>query len=591
MALPRANFLTRLYAGYAALILLLATLAVWFVSEQARSAFVEDVENSLREEAALVRAIVSEHSWDLDLSQYLQSLAEQVASMETRVTVVDKNGKVIADSREDPARMGNHRERPELIAARTTGEGLAVRFSETLRVDMMYFAYPVYDNGDLRGYTRAALPLSAIQNRVARLRNSVLAAAAIAILAALLGGFVFARRTMQPLRSMTDAALAMSEGRYDHAVVTRGGREVEQLSLAFNRMREQLGQHVATTEGDRNQTLAILAAMQEGVVAVDRDERIVHMNHAAGSMLQLKPLECVGQHSWEVFRSTEASELISSTIALGRNLQREVRLTRAVQDEVYELQTTLLQGQGGDPAGAVLVLHDISHLRHLEEVRQDFVSNVSHELKTPVAAIRGLVESILDDPDMDTETERRFLERVSRQCKRLSSLVTDLLSLSALERGNDVPRVPVDLNHLLTEVVDAQASSREDKSLRISVEQQSHELVVLGDSEGLRQVFDNLLSNAIRYTPEEGNIWVRTLTQGNHAVVEVQDTGIGIEPVHQQRIFERFFRADKARSRELGGTGLGLAIVKHIVMRMDGDVTVDSQPGEGSIFRIKLPLA
>jgi two-component system phosphate regulon sensor histidine kinase PhoR len=275
----------------------------------------------------------------------------------------------------------------------------------------------------------------------------------------------------------------------------------------------------------------------------------------------------------------------------GSEQNREVRLPAERRDRVLLLQASPLRDAAGELSGAVLVLHDVTELRHLEEVRRDFVANVSHEVKTPLTAIRGMVETILEDPSMDEPTRNRFLERVRSQAGRLSALVTDLLTLSRVERREEAPeKGTLDLRGPVRESFEQQTSEGEDKGLSMEIETPDSPVPVFGDMEALRQAVDNLLSNAVRYTPSEGRIWVRLRTEGEFAVVEVQDTGIGIEPRHQERVFERFYRVDKARSRELGGTGLGLSIVKHITIAHEGSVSLESAPGQGSTFRIRLPL-
>jgi two-component system phosphate regulon sensor histidine kinase PhoR len=262
----------------------------------------------------------------------------------------------------------------------------------------------------------------------------------------------------------------------------------------------------------------------------------------------------VGKPVWELLRQNELLETLRRTLDSGQAEQGELRIRRALRDQVLELHSSVLIDNQGERAGALVVLSDATELRHLESIRSEFVSNVSHEMKTPVAAIKGLVESILDDPDMTDEVRGNFLERIEQQCVRVSNLVNDLLGLAAAERGLSVELSPISLGGIC------------------------------------RGCVHNLITNAIRYTPDGGRIAVRLLPQDGKAVLEVEDDGIGIEPVHQERIFERFYRVDKARSRELGGTGLGLAIVKHLVQSMHGEIELDSNPGAGSKFRVLLPL-
>jgi len=283
---------------------------------------------------------------------------------------------------------------------------------------------------------------------------------------------------------------------------------------------------------------------------------------------------------------------VSKAVESAAGVTGEVKRAGRSGDRVLEMQAAPLRDSDGNPAGAVVVLHDVTQLRRLETVRQDFVANVSHELKTPLTAIRGLVETLLDDGAMDEATRQRFLTKLRDQTARVSALMTDLLAISQIESRETALEVEMlDLRDPIRESLKALLPSAEKKGVTVESEVPDEPVTESCDAEAIRRVFDNLLDNAVKYTPEEGRVWVRLRTEGDSALVEVADTGIGIEPRDQERIFERFYRVDKARSRELGGTGLGLSIVKHIVQAHGGEVSVESVPGRGSTFRVRLPLA
>jgi two-component system phosphate regulon sensor histidine kinase PhoR len=592
----QGSLLWRLYAGYVALILLFASLVALLVSPRVERASMRDIEASLENAAVLLSELA--RPW---LAEGADAKAVPDAAFQTtihdvgrripaRLTVIAPDGTVLADSNEDPNVMENHGRRPEVLDARNRGMGQTSRFSETLHQRMMYMALRVEDDGRLLGYVRTSLPLETVDDRLTQIRLAVGLATAFVAMVALLGGYLFSRRITLPLRSMTQLARSMALGNYQQSLHVQTHDEVATLAEAFNIMRERLKDHVATIERDRNKILAIFRSMKEGVVAVDGTERIVHINAAAGEILGVDAERSHGERYWEAIRTTGVTEMIRQTLEGAGDLEAETSITQGMLERFVELQASALRSAEGTLTGAVLVLHDVSEVRRLQDVRSDFVSNVSHELKTPVAAIRGLVESILEDPQMESDTRTRFLERARNQCNRLSSLVTDLLSLSAIEtRHGARPEDLVDLGRVLRQALAGQMSAAEARRITLQGPDHVPNVTVMGDEEDLRQVFDNLLSNAIRYTPEGGRIWVRMRADGDETTVEVQDTGIGIEPQHRERIFERFYRADKARSRELGGTGLGLAIVKHIVLNHGGAIAVESVPGEGSTFRVELP--
>jgi len=346
------------------------------------------------------------------------------------------------------------------------------------------------------------------------------------------------------------------------------------------------------TAGEKAQLGAILAGMNEGVVAVDADRRIVHMNAAAKDLFCRPAERCVGAPVWKILRPAELVEMLEETLGSGREREMEVHLGGggASAKKTMEVRTAPLRGGEG---GAVLVFHDVTRLRHLENMRRDFVANVSHEIKTPLASIRGMVETMIDDPEMEEATQARFLQRILRQTQRMGDLIKDLLALSRFE-NEEVPLVldRIDMGRTVLESVEQVRPAATAKELHLETEvPEGENLMVWADPEALRQVFDNLLGNAVRYTPEGGALTVSVGTTGSRVWAEVADTGVGVGEEHLDRIFERFCRVDRDRSRELGGTGLGLSIVKHVMARLGGGVTVQSRVGEGSRFRVHLPRA
>jgi len=301
--------------------------------------------------------------------------------------------------------------------------------------------------------------------------------------------------------------------------------------------------------------------------------------------------EAIGQHVWDTTRVGDVSEFVDKVLADGREQSAEIRVADHPPPRTLEIHASPLMAPSGGIGGAVLVLHDVTDLRRLEAMRTDFVANVSHELKTPLAAIQGLIETLADDEGMEGEVRQRFLGRARDQVLRLSALVTDLLALSQVEsEARSLERRSLDLRDVLQESESRLDLTGRMRELDVAVELPDEIVPVLGDEEALGRIVDNLLDNAVKYTEDGGEIRVRLTTEGDHAAIEIGDTGIGIEERHLSRIFERFYRVDKARSRALGGTGLGLAIVKHLVEAHGGRVEVESEPGEGTNFRLLLPL-
>ena len=587
----RSQFLWKLYLAYALLILIFTVVVGFLIGHQIEEDSLQEVEKALLARASLLEEIalpLLQGSRASDLQPRVRSLGHRIG---TRLTVIRADGVVLADSDEDPVKMDNHGNRPEVLAALSHEKGTARRYSDTLQTEMMYLALPVR-NGQTPplGYVRSSLSLSILDQRLSHLRSIVVFGALFAAIVALILGFFFARRFVDPLSSMTRVAESMADGDYGQRLLIARQDEIGRLGEAFNRLAKSCGDRMATIETGRAKLSTILAGMVEGVVAVDSDARVVHMNEAAGRILETSPDESIGKPIREVTRIREISEILSDTLKEGGEIKRGLRLGASPLDCFVSLHFSPLRNGGESVTGAVVVLDDISELQRSETVRRDFVANVSHELKTPIAAIRGLVETVIDDEQMSEETRARFLAKIRNQSMRLSTIVMDLLTISRLESEGGALTQTVDLRDTVQASAQALVATGEEQGIDVQIELPSEGVCILGDAEALGQITSNLLDNALKYTPQGGHVWVRVRQEESYAVIEVADTGIGIDAPHRERIFERFYRVDKARSRELGGTGLGLSIVKHIALAHNGNVLVESTPGTGSTFRVLLPL-
>ncbi len=587
----RSRFLWKLYAGYVSLIFLTTFLTGVTISRWIERSTTRQIQQHLQGQAVMLREVASpyvEGRIDSTLELHVRALGVETAA---RLTVILLDGSVIADSEEDPAAMDNHARRPEVMEALSKRVGVSVRYSRTLGENFMYVALPLEKNGGTIGFVRVAVPLTAVRSQVSHARNVVVFGALGAAVLALLLGFVVANRITKPLREMAEVADAIASGDYDQRVRVDRHDEIGSLAATLNRMNDQLRDQVETITDDRNKMAAIFSGMVEGVIAIDRNERIVHINIAAERILSLSGEECVGMRIWEATRVREVSEALNAAMRDERVTIGEVRLTRPQSEQVIQLVATPLRDANEKLTGALVVLHDVSELRQLEAVRRDFVANISHELKTPLAAIRGLVETVIDDKGMDEATHDRFLDKIQSQSARLNSLVSDLLTISRLESEDAAADFrPLDLREPVGESLQSLVPSVDAKKLELNRTVPSSPVDIIGNREALRELVDNLVGNAIKYTPSGGRVDVRLRAEGDWAVLEVEDTGIGIAPADQSRVFERFYRVDRARSRELGGTGLGLSIVKHVALSHGGNVSLRSAVGEGSIFRVQLPL-
>jgi two-component system phosphate regulon sensor histidine kinase PhoR len=586
----RSRTFWRLFGAFGVLLLAtLGLLGVVIVGRVERH-YLEQIEASLRTKAVLVREVARARRGEPArlLQQRVLALRKDIA---TRVTLVAEDGRVLADSDEDPAHMENHAGRPEIRAAREAGFGSATRFSDTLGEPMMYVALRAGgETGDV-AVVRVALPLDTVEEQVAGLRRIVWTAAALTGLAALALAFWLARRITRPLQELTQGAARIAAGGYGHKVYADGGDEIGTLARAFNHMSERLAEQFAQLAEDRAQLRMILGGMVEGVVALDAGQRILFANERAAELLEFRPSAATGRKLWEVVRRRSLRELVERALAGPEPQREELTLNGPV---VRSLTVHAARLPGYPPRGAVLVLHDTTELRRLERVRQDFVANVGHELKTPLAVIKACVETLLDGAAEEPEHRDRFLGQVGDQADRLHALILDLLSLARIESGEEVFQLgAVPVGPVVTACLERHRARAEAKGQRLEAVPPADPAadVVWADEEAVGEILDNLVDNAVKYTPDGGTIRVRWRGEDGQVGLEVQDTGIGIPEQDLPRIFERFYRVDKARSRELGGTGLGLAIVKHLAQAMRGSVRATSRLGEGTTFHVRLPRA
>lgn len=585
----------RIFGTYAALSLLGAAVFVWLVSGRLRTIVVERLQQRLHDSAVVLRGDLR-GTFNTGRSAAVQKKIKDLARQnETRITLVAEDGTVVADSERAPATMENHRDRDELLQARTHAEGIAQRPSPTLGIPMMYYALPVKEDDRLLGFVRVALPMKSVNAQVASVQRLVWGTALIVSFIALAVTYVIMGRIIRPVGALTRAAQAVATGDLNQTVPDGGRNELGMLGDAFNAMTKQLSARIEQLN-EKHRELeesgklleTVLGTMVEAVVAVDSEQRILFSNPAARTLMGLGEPNVEGRAIWEVVRSPALDETVRAVLAEGGNRQLELQLPRS--GTIAILVASRLPG---DPAlGAVLVLHDVTELRRLENMRRDFVSNVSHELKTPLTSIQAYSETLLEGGLDDPDHNREFVQRIAEGAERLHALILDLLALARIESEEQVFDVkPVSLPEKTDACIREHSAVADANSVKLIVEHPDSDLLVLADEEGLRTILDNLLDNAINYTPAGGTVILRYRAAGERVQIEVADTGIGIPGEHRDRIFERFYRVDRARSRELGGTGLGLAIVKHLVQVFGGNVSVTSEPGQGSTFRIELPLA
>jgi two-component system phosphate regulon sensor histidine kinase PhoR len=510
---------------------------------------------------------------------------------ESRVTVIAPDGVVLGDSEvalADLARLENHRDRPEVRAALEGRVGRDLRTSVSVHAPLMYVALPVRDGDRVVAVLRLALPLSAVTSSYDQINRVMLAGGLVALVVACGIGIFVAGRVTRPVVEMQAIARQMSEGQFAVRAPVRSPDELGALGRALNLMALRLREQIHNLETERAKATAILDGMVEGVVAVDGQECILLMNERARAMFGVGPARGEGKPFLEVIRNADLHEIFRSGRTAGGVFRHELRL-RTPTDRTLRVTAVPLRLAGEDP-GLVLVIDDVTELRRLEQVRTEFIANVSHELRTPLTAIQGYLETLLGGALEEREHARRFVEIAFRHTERLGRLLNDLTDLSNIELGKVSLRLaPTPLRPIVDSVLELVAAKARDGEVSLTTEV-SEVIHVQADRDRLVQVLINLVDNAVKYTPAGGAVTVRARpTADGRVEVSVSDTGVGIPRADLPRITERFYRVDKARSRELGGTGLGLAIVKHLVLAHGGDLAIDSQEGRGTTVRVLLP--
>jgi len=535
----------------------------------------------------------------------LQSWTQRMAGSGARVTLYDASGAVLADSALKPEATTRSARDPEVLQALTQGQGISVRYSVTVKREMVFRAVRYQPPGGAPLVVRMAVPLAEIELSLFELHERLLAVSVVILIAGAIVSFAFSRMLASRVEQLEEFSRRVARGDF-RPLPFRGPRdELAGLADALNETAARLDATIQSLSGERNRSSAILRSMAEGVAVVDAQERLVFYNRAFADILNLKIEGGEGRRVIEVVRNSELLGVIRKALQGGEGLQTDI-VMGFVQQRSFSVTASPVKAlessspwkaaaenvtDGGKASGAVVVLHDVTELRRLERVRQDFVANVSHEFKTPLTAIQGFAETLLGGALDDPKNNRRFLEIIREHAARLGRLTDDLLKLARIEAGKmELQFSPVNIADLVEGCAETAFLKAAQKKIALNIEIPTALPPIRGDSGLLHEVLQNLLDNAVQYTPAGGKIDVSASLLSGAALISVSDTGIGIPVVDQERIFERFYRIDAARSREVGGTGLGLSIAKHIVEAHGGRIWVESEIGLGSKFTFSVPL-
>ncbi|HBJ9318816.1 TPA: PAS domain-containing protein [Listeria monocytogenes] len=563
-----------------------------FFGELMKSTYLNMKENQLEDDAKILLQTTNMENLDLDkdaatIQKSLDPLGEDI---DARITVIDSKGDVVADTKKDPEKLDNHMNRPEVTDILKKGEsvGISIRESDSLGYSMLYVAVPVKHQGKTDGVLRISISLESVDAAVAKLWGNLALIFGIALVIIAAISVFIARKITRPVREIIEVSTDLANHKYDSRIHGKISGELQDLSISVNTLAESLETQMFEIKQNEQRLNAIVQNLVSGVMLINVDKQVIMTNRTMYQILG--ETEITGKPFYEVIKSFALSQLIEATFETKTIQQKEIILYFP-REMILDASVSPILGENGEITGIILLLHDITQIRHLENVRSEFVTNVSHELKTPVTALKGFAETLLDGAMYDEVLLKKFLTIIKEESDRLHRLIMDILALSRIEQNPVAENVElVDVDEVIEQSARTIFEMATEKNIRVTIpEKTSASVMIETDRDKLQQIVINLLSNAINYTPVDGKVEVKLIEQEAEVIIEVTDNGIGIPAKDIDRVFERFYRVDKARSRHSGGTGLGLSIVKHLVENCGGRIEVESQEEVGSTFRVTLP--
>ena len=575
----------RITLAFTALIILTLGVASFYLVTSVRSSYLTNLETRLEHEVRLVAEAGARYFSEQADTSALQAAVERMsANIAARVTLIARDGTVLADSAEDPAGMANQAVQPEVARALDAGVGISTRRSGTAGEELIYVAVPVIAGESVQGVARVAAPAAQAQDSVNRSITVIALIGIAGAVFAVLLGYGVASRTSRSIGALTEGARQLTAGELDYRVQAQGRDETQELAQAFNRMAVSLRNLVRDLSVERGKLTAVLNTMADGVVVIDGSGRIVLVNHAAEESLNLTGGDVLDRRFTEIIRDHNLQQLVARCTEQREVQHEEVEIP---QWQRYLSVITTPLAEHGD-SSVLLTMHDLTRIRQVETTRREFVSNVSHELRGPLAAVKILAESLASGALKEKKRAKDFLRRIDSEVDRMTAMVNELMELSRIEsEQSGLQHAPLDLHPFINALRAEHYERTEKRKIAFDVAVPDYLPRVRGDEEKLRQVFDNLLSNALKFTPEDGRISLSAQQENGKVCLRVADTGVGIPRKHLPHIFERFYKVDRSRHSE--GFGLGLAIVKHIVQAHGGEIHAESAEGQGTTFTVILP--
>lgn len=557
----------------------------FYMVNSVRNNQVKQLEAQLTNEAKLVADIslpfLSDATKQNELDGVVKTTGQQI---QARITIIGEDGTVLGDTDQNPLTMENHSSRPEVIQALSTGVGQSIRYSATLHEDMMYVAVPVLDRAQVLGIARVALPLTTVQSSIDDAVKTVLPVMAAVTVLVVLAAALLARMITRPVRQITRAAEGIAAGNFDQRIPIRTYDEIGRLGRVFNEMSSSLKTTLVTISEERSKLVNVLSSLTDGVVMTDSEENIILVNPAAERLFNFKESKVTGRPLIEAVQDYEIDSAAKKCL---KTFTEQTALLDSATGKF--LRVIVVPIVAARSTGALILFQDLTELRNLQTMRRELVGNISHELRTPIAGIKVMVETLKGSASGDKGKTKDLLARIDDEIDRLTQMVSELTELSRIESGGAELRLtPLNLNLLVEETVAQLNSLAQKQQITISSDLDKKLPEVEADKERIRQTIVNLVHNAIKFNHPGGKISISTRTDGESAILSISDTGIGISKDDLPHVFERFYKADKSRSRD--GSGLGLAIAKHTIQAHDGEIWAESRSGEGSTFTFSLPI-
>ncbi|MBN2897871.1 MAG: HAMP domain-containing protein [Clostridia bacterium] len=563
-------------------------------NNMSKASYIEDVKVRLISSAKLIREGADNYSSILT-DEGFDFLKESAVVANMRVTLIGEDGWVRFDSEKNWEELENHRKdgdsRPEIELAFDGKIGISKRYSSSTEMDMYYVAIP-YNNDGNAYVIRVSVPLYKIKEANQQTVKGIILVSLIGIILSLVIAGFASRRITKPIKELTEVTKRIADGHYDEKIYIKTGDEMGELAHNFNVMSDEINKQIQEINDRNVKTNAILSSMINGVIAVDNNKRIMFVNASAEQMFNFRESDVRGKRILEVLRNNALDDQIHHMIANNVMVTAELAIDEPVR-RIFNLYSNPIVSSeiGNEKMGVVIIIQDVTEMKKLESMRKDFVANVSHELKTPLTSIKGFVETLLNGAAEKEEVREKFLGIINLEVERLSSLIEDLLVLSEIEKNETIANdAPININHATRNIMEMLAEVAKGNEVALFYNCSDDLPTIYGNEGWFKQMVVNLVDNAIKYSNKGGEVRVNIYKEDQRVKIVVKDTGVGIATEHLDRLFERFYRVDKARSRSIGGTGLGLAIVKHVVISFGGEIKVRSEFGKGSEFIVTIPV-